>query len=152
MNKEVLGKQFEPFEFPVERGKIRELAAAAYDDNPIYYNEEYAKKTKFGGIIAPPHFTIVAKFYDSGPQIKEELARKPGHTGHAEQEYVYYKPILAGDVLTGRQKVIDIYEKTGRRGGKMTFAVIETTFHNQKQEKVLVARHTLMETSTIVPQ
>ena len=60
MNKEILGKEYEPFEFPIEKGKIREMAAAAYDDNPIYFDEEYAKKTRFGGIIAPPHFAAVA--------------------------------------------------------------------------------------------
>ncbi len=152
MNKEILGKEYEPFEFPIEKGKIRELAAAAYDDNPIYFDEEYAKKTKFGGIIAPPNFATIARFYNHSLQIREDLARKPGHTGHAEEEYIYFKPILAGDVLTGRQKVVDFYERTGRRGGKITFAVTETTFYNQKQEKVLVARNTMMETSTIVPQ
>ena len=150
MNKEILGKEYPPFEFPIENGKVREMAAAVDDDNPIYYDEEYAAKTRFGGIIAPPNFAVVAGFWSDWQQIMDDLDRKPGHTGHAGDEYIYFKPILAGETLIGRTKIAEIYEKTSRKGGQVTFAVIETTFHNQKQEKVLVVRSTSLETSEVV--
>ena len=151
MNKDILGKEYEAFEVPVERGKIREFAQAAFDDNPIYFDEEYAGKTKSGCIIAPPHFvTDIAHAYDHWWQILGELNVKPGHSAQAEEEYIYFKPIFVGDVLTGEEKIVDFYEKTSRRGGKITFAVIETTFHNQNGEKVVVDRKTTMETSDLV--
>ena len=65
---------------------------------------------------------------------------------HGEQEFEYIAPVLAGDVLTGREKILKVFRKESRRGGTLTFAVIETIFHNQRGEKVQVARRTLIET------
>ena len=65
---------------------------------------------------------------------------------HGEQEFEYFTPIRAGDVLTAQDRIVSITEKESRRAGKLQIAVIETTFHNQKGEKVQVARRTLVET------
>ncbi|HVA41151.1 MAG TPA: MaoC family dehydratase N-terminal domain-containing protein, partial [Candidatus Binataceae bacterium] len=58
--------------------------------------------------------------------------------------------IFVGDTLTGVARVSDLYEKEGGRGGKMTFLVVETTYTNQKGDKVAVARSTLVETGQAV--
>ena len=34
---------------------IWNFAEAVHDANPVYWDEEYAKQTRFGRIIAPPH-------------------------------------------------------------------------------------------------
>jgi hypothetical protein len=49
-------------------------------------------------------------------------------------------------VLTAQERIAGITEKESRRAGKLQIAVIETTFHNQRGEKVQVARRTLVET------
>jgi hypothetical protein len=49
-------------------------------------------------------------------------------------------------MLTARERIASITEKESRRAGKLQIAVIETTFHNQRGEKVQVARRTLVET------
>jgi hypothetical protein len=69
---------------------------------------------------------------------------------HGEQEFELFKPILVGDVLTGTARIADVYEREGGRGGKMTFMVTEIEYHNQKGEKVGVARSTLIETGQAV--
>lgn len=145
MNKKILGKEYPPFVFPIEKGKIREFADAIYDDNPIYRDEEHAGKTRVGGIIAPPTFTMVSSFI-SHDQAREDLQRAPGRSLHGEEEFEYYQPVKAGDILIGRMKVVEMFEKAGKRGGRMQFAVIETTFTNQKGEKVVVAREYMIET------
>ena len=55
-----------------------------------------------------------------------------------------------GDTLTGVSKVADIIEKEGGRGGKMTMLLMETEYTNQKNEKVAIARSTLIETGQAV--
>jgi acyl dehydratase len=60
------------------------------------------------------------------------------------------RPILVGDTLTGVAKVADIIEKEGGRGGKMTMLLMETEYTNQKNEKVAIARSTLIETGQAV--
>jgi hypothetical protein len=54
--------------------------------------------------------------------------------------------VVAGDVLIAQDRIVSITEKESRRAGKLQIAVIETTFHNQRGEKVQVARRTLVET------
>jgi acyl dehydratase len=65
---------------------------------------------------------------------------------HGEQEFEYFALVVAGDVLTAQERIASITEKESRRAGRLQIAVIETTFHNQRGEKVQVARRTLVET------
>ena len=39
---------------PVNQPMIRHWAAAFEDANPVYVDPEFAAKTRFGGIVAPP--------------------------------------------------------------------------------------------------
>jgi len=128
----------------VEHGKIREYAEAIRDDNPLYRDEEAARHSPFGGIIAPP--TFARNFWWEGTAVQDDLGFDPRYRIHGEQEFEYFQPIRAGEVLTGQFRIVDMYEKAGKRGGKMRFAVIETTYTNAKGETVLVGRRTLIET------
>ena len=42
--------------FPIEAGHIMMFARSIGDANPIYYDEDYAKGTEPGGVVAPPTF------------------------------------------------------------------------------------------------
>jgi acyl dehydratase len=148
MNKGEIGNTGKPVTMHVERGKIREFARAIKDDNPVYFDEEVAKRTA-GGIVPPPTFTMTLGFWDDGrnrPLLTYDVRRLL----HGEQEFEYLLPIHAGDVLTATGRVSDVFEKPGSRGGAMTFGVIETTFTNQRGEKVLISRSTLIETAAPV--
>jgi acyl dehydratase len=140
------GKTFPPYEFHVERGKISEFADAIGDLNPIYRDPDYAAKTPLGGIFAPP--TLLRTFlYETRDAVEALKVKDWSFIVHGEQEFDYLAPIFAGDVLTAQDKIVSIAEKESRRAGKLQIAVIETTFHNQRGEKVQVARRTLVETS-----
>jgi acyl dehydratase len=148
---DLMGKEFPPFELPIERGKIRELAMAIGDDNPIYSDPAYAAQTEFRAILAPPTFTVTKAFWRKGASVVSEMAGlDPRFRLHGEEEFEYYQPILAGDILTCRSKITEAYEKPGKRGGKMTFIVLEFTFYNQKGEKVSVSRTTTIHTEGAV--
>ena len=147
---DLVGKEFPPFAMPVERGKIREFANAIGDDNPIYSDPVYAGKSGFGDILAPPTFTATKAFWRSAGVVSELTGLDPRFRLHGEEEYEYYQPVLAGDVLTCKSKITQVYEKPGKRGGRMTFVVLEFTFYNQKEEKVLVSRTTTVQTEGTV--
>ena len=40
----------------VEKGAIKKYADAVDDHNPLYWDDEYAKNSRYGSIIAPPGF------------------------------------------------------------------------------------------------
>jgi acyl dehydratase len=146
MDVNAAGKTFPPFEFRVERGKIKEFADAIGDLNPIYRDPEAAAATALGGIVAPP--TFLRSFLYEPRASAEALAVKDwSYIVHGEQEFEYFAPIFAGDVLTAQERIVSLTEKESRRAGRLHIAVIETVFHNQRGEKVEVARRTLVETS-----
>ncbi len=145
MDMNAAGKSFPPYEFRVERGKIKEFADALGDPNPIYRDPDYAARTRLGGIPAPP--TLLRTFLYEPTAARDALQVKDwSYIVHGEQEFEYLVPVLAGDVLTAQDRIVSIEEKDSRRAGKLQIAVIETTFHNQRGEKVQIARRTLVET------
>ena len=56
------------------------------------------------------------------------------------------RPVRPGDVLTFRSRTKDVFEKAGKRGGKMLFVIGETEFTNQRGEVVAYTRNTAIET------
>ena len=50
--------------FPVEASHIMMFARSIADDNQIYYDEDYAKGTEPGSIIAPPTFAQASAQFD----------------------------------------------------------------------------------------
>lgn len=132
-----LGAEGTPFRLDVERGKIREFARATFapvpeDDSPT----------------APPTFLTTA-FHWQGAESDpwEQVRMDPARGLHAEQEFVFHgPPPRAGDRLVGTSRITDVYEKTGRRGGTLTFVVMVTEFRDGAG--VLVAESTLTAVET----
>jgi acyl dehydratase len=147
-DKSDIGKVGKPVTIRIEAGKIREFAKSIKDPNPLYYDENVAK-AEIGGVMPSPTFLMTLAHWDDGegrPHVNMDLRR----VLHGEQEFEYLKPVYAGDVLTAVTKVTDVYEKTGGRGGTMTFVVMDTEFSNQKGEKVAISRGVTIETGQVV--
>ena len=148
VDKSYIGKTSEPIVMHVERGKIREFAKAIKDDDPLYFDEAYATK-EAGGIVAPITFLqTIGHWDDGGGRLRVPFDLK--RVLHGEQEYEFLEPIRVGDVLTAVSRILDIYEKPGKRGGSMSFAVTETTYTNQHGKVVARAKHVTIETGQVV--
>ena len=145
MDATAAGRTFPAYEFHVERGKIREFADAIGDPNPVYRDPRYAAEEGFAGVLAPP--TLLRTFlYEPRAAAEALKVRDWSYIVHGEQEFEYFAPVVAGDVLLAQDRIVSITKKESRRAGKLHIAVIETTFRNQRGEKVQVARRTLVET------
>lgn len=146
----IVGKTYPPFTVRVEYGKIREFAEALRDDNPLYRDEAAARRSPFGAIIAPP--TLSRNFWWEGTQVHRDLGFDWRYVVHGEQEFEYHRPVKAGEVLTAQMKIAELYDKAGKRGGTMTFAVVETRYRDDNGETVLVGRRTLIQTEPPAPE
>lgn len=147
-DKSDIGKIGKPVTIRIEAGKIREFAKSIKDPNLLYRDESVAK-AEIGGVMPPPTFLMTLAHWDEGegrPHVQMDLRR----VLHGEQEFEYLKPIHAGDVLTAVTKVTNVFEKSGGRGGTMTFVVMDTEFTNQKGEQVAISRSTTIETGQVV--
>ena len=154
-DKSKLGMEFSPYTFEVEKGKIAEFAMAISQKedknqvNPLYVNREAAQKAGYQDIIAPPTFQTCFPTWAGGGlmPIIQALGINLFKLLHGEEEYNYLGAIHPGDIMTGRAKVVDMYEKEKKdKPGKfMEFTVIETEIRNQRGELVIKSRSTLVE-------
>ncbi|TDL74683.1 MaoC family dehydratase [Rhodococcus qingshengii] len=143
--KDLLGLELEPYSMAVEKGKIKELAIAIGDDNPIYYSLEAAKNAGYDGIPVPLTFLQVIEYHGGyGFQEKMEVLKlNPVKILHGEQEYEYLGDIYAGDELHVTSKIVRADTKIGSSGG-MDFVTEEIRYTNQKGELVAIAKITLV--------
>jgi MaoC dehydratase-like protein len=124
------------FEMYVERGKIREFAAAMQSESPLYQGSE--------AIIPPTFLTTFAQWAPPESRVQHGFDR--ARLLHGEQEYIFHGPLPhAGQVLTVTEHIADRYEKEGKRGGTMRFAVLVTEYRDEGGELVAEARMTLIE-------
>ena len=132
--KAMMGTEYK-LKVEIERGVIWRLAEAVDDPNPLWKNENEAKKTKYGGVIAPPALNMSQMLVAF---LQEEPLLPVIGTGgfEAEHESEFYAPIHAGDVITATSKLVDIYEKQGKKSGRMVFYVYDTILINQRGEVV----------------
>jgi hypothetical protein len=156
--------------FPVEATHIMMFARAVADPNPIYSDEEYAKSTEVGHIIAPPTFVQASMQFDPDAFLRPKVGqpwfgsgkeptgvvRAPGAGGggglHAEQHYEYHRHPKPGDILTAVNMPGTTWEKQGRKGGKLVFSQSVTEYRDQNGELVVTARSVGVKTEKVVEQ
>ena len=131
-----IGIESEPEVYEIERGMIRRFVLAIDDPNPLWQDEEYARQSRYGGIIAPPTFVLTVGFDELQRQVLESLPYEGILHGSTELEC--YRLVRPGDAITVIAKIANIRERQSSRTGKMVFVTLEITYKNQRQE--LVAR------------
>ena len=111
----------------IEREKMLDFAKN-YDNVPLHTDEEYAKKTPFGQIIAPGvmSFMSVWNNYLQVSFFGEELLA--GKSTKIE----WLKPVFAGDVLTGKATISKLTPRNEKNG------LVEITIEAYNQNGTLV--------------
>ena len=142
--KKMVGMTIGTYIFRVEESIIRRYAEAIGDNNPIFTDAGYAKKSKRGRLTCPPGFFgwPVSRDYDIlALGIALSKAGAPARVLDGGIDYEFFEPIGAGDVLTLIQKIIDIAEKE-TKSGKMLVTTTEVTILNQDGNIAAKARQT----------
>lgn len=102
--------------------------ALLYDNIPLHTDEEYAKKTPFGGLIAPgvmSFMSVWAKYLEMDFFGKELLAGK-------STRIEWLKPVFAEDVLSGKATITRLVKRSEKNG------LVEITIEAYNQDGVLV--------------
>ena len=145
--KQYIGKVDPPHLREVEKGAIRRYADAVGDDNPLYCDEEYARKSRYGCIIAPPGFFGWAKKTISSSEGLVGLIGAMIEAGYAGildggMAYDFYLPVRVGDTLVVSPKVADVAFKEGKT--KMMIIRFEASYTNQNGDLVAKSYQTLI--------
>ncbi len=115
---------------------IRRFAEAVGETDPIYLDEDYAKTTPYGRIIAPPTFCFTLRY----PPIPDIWIAPAGRI-HAMQSFSYNRSLFAGESVMCGQRLSNAYEKEGRNG-VMVFLEQERTVYDQAGEVICSNRMT----------
>ncbi|PYN18418.1 MAG: MaoC family dehydratase [Candidatus Rokuibacteriota bacterium] len=141
INTALIGKEYPPYPFTVERGKIKEFARAIGDLNPCYLDDRVGAASEWGDLIAPPTFAVTFRdeTADTGAMLRD-LGTDVSRILHGEQEFELFRPLQPGQTYLCRARIVDIYEKSGR-SGPMAFVVRETTITDRTNDVVAAMRH-----------
>lgn len=115
-------------EVVIDRERMMDFARL-YDPLPLHLDEEYAKNTRFGGMIAPgvmSFMSVWAEFVKMGVFGDQLIAGK-------STKIEWFRPVRAGDVLRGRIHISNIIKRNSHNGIAETTLVVR----NQNGEEVL---------------
>jgi acyl dehydratase len=144
---ELVGRDLGAVSFPVDRSKVAELARAFGDEDPAWFDTEAAAAAGFDGEPTQPTITVLGDHWREGGALAhaEALQLDLARLLHGEASWEYLLPVRVGDRLTARSEVTGTSTREGKRGGKMTFFTIETTYENQRGELAVRRKDTLIE-------
>ncbi|UCC61363.1 MAG: MaoC family dehydratase N-terminal domain-containing protein [Dehalococcoidia bacterium] len=152
----MVGEEAGPFLAPDEVNKpmIRHWCEAIQDGNPLYSDMEYAKESKYGGIIAPPQMVqafcmapLWPKRERNDPMGKAvQMMMDAGYSGvvatTTTQEY--FRPMRLGDQLSFTLKFVSVSPEKTTRLGTGHFLTSEYTYRNQDGEVVCIQPFTVL--------
>ncbi len=131
-DRSVLGVEVDIGTHQVTEEEVVAYARSLGETDPLYVDPAVAAKGPHGAVIAPTGFYTYMRFR-SGPDAKVRF----GNIGFiAGQRVRYYEHIRAGDSISARAQIADVYAKTGRTG-QMVFVVTRTTYVNQHGRTVM---------------
>ena len=113
---------------PIPKEKMLAFART-YDNIPLHTDEDYAKASPFGQLIAPgvmSFMSVWARYLEVDFFGRELLAGK-------STKIEWHKPVYAEDVLHGRAEITKLVRRSARNG------LVEVTIeaYNQKGDLVL---------------
>ena len=111
----------------IEKEKMMDFARL-YDNIPLHTDEEYAKQTVFGALIAPgvmSFMSVWAKYLEVDLFGEELIAGK-------STKIEWIKPVFANDILTGKATVTNLVHRNVKNG------LVEITIQAYNQNGQLV--------------
>lgn len=151
----------------VERGSIRRMTQATMDDDRLFWDQAYARDTRYGGAVAPPLFPVhMFQRAPGAPDPLDKAWKNPDYDGtkgafglfalpeiaiplkrllNAGVEVEFHKYAVPGEQVMVVNRYADIFQKQGK-SGPMVFVVVERLFRNEKRELLLKYKQTLVYT------
>ena len=127
LNKELIGKEYEPQEYTVTAEEAKKYALGYNEDLPLFTDESHPQ-----GMIAPQMIgvkytgpCVAQAFFD--PDLGANIARLV----HGEQEFEFHDVVRPRDVITTEGEIVDIQIKE-------KLDVVTLKGHSTNQDGVLV--------------
>ena len=125
-------RERETWNYDVTPDTIKHYCYGTDDDNPLYIDPEYAAKTKYGKLIAPPGYlmSVLYPILHGKPMVAPLASLIGGVT------YEWFKPIYVGDRLHAISKQDNFFEKKNKQGRRLNFVMSGIDYLDEKDELV----------------
>jgi len=138
---------FREYETFVSRTDVARYARAIGETAPEHFDVVAARAGGHPDVVAPPYFPYTIRMQASNLIPKHDLAPDGSATADVpplpttramagETSIEFGVPVHAGDTITLKKRITDLYEKEGRSGA-LVFVVMEFEFTNQDGELVM---------------
>ena len=136
-----IGYSFPPFPVSIERTKLRELALAIGDPDPIYQDRQAAQAAGYEDVPFLPTTATVFLFWENKRFIEQlaELGLDVVRLIHREESYEYLSVVHPEETLTGVMTVLDGSTRKGPGGSSIDLVTLRLSYSNQEGQTVLVA-------------
>jgi acyl dehydratase len=122
----------EPWCYEASRDNIRHWAHGIGDDNPLWCDPEYAARTTYGRVQAPPSFVFALNRSFSG--YVGGLAGV--HAMFAGIDVTWRQPLMLGDQFTSKVWLKELTEHDTRFAGRSIKQIYRCEFYRQNNELV----------------
>jgi acyl dehydratase len=142
-----------PHNFAVSLDGVRHFAYGYGDDNPLYCDDDYAKGTRWGGLIAPPAFLYTmgedASPRPTPPENKAVLKGDPFAglgSYQAVMAFEWWRPLSLGDRLRCLRAQVGVADKRSEMGGRSAHVTHDFIYADQGGQPTAIRRGTWVNT------
>lgn len=126
IDRRFIGYTTEATRVPVDAWRVQLFCQAIGEADPIYRDISAARAAGFERCPVPPTFLKALESEHCSSAALLQLLEVPvRRVLHAEQSFTYLGLVHVGDEVEMSRQVSDIYDK---RGGAMTFIVVQTSY------------------------
>jgi len=130
--------------FDVERGKVREFVRATFAEDLVYTDPDVARARGHADVLATPTHVAVSLHYRDQRAWVAALGLDIERTIVGSVGWRYRRPMVVGDCVVGRRRVIGDVAKDSRAGA-MRVLTLETDFTDGAGELVATETATVLE-------
>ena len=131
-----VGYEFPEYRYKIDSDLVKKYCEAVEDNNPLYVDEEFAKKSEFGGLVAQP---LMMNIYAHFLRQLRAAGFTHEYTIHYISDYEFIAPAKPGDTLISKMWLVDKYTRKGHN-----FVTFRIETRNQNGEKIASKLHTSM--------
>jgi acyl dehydratase len=142
IDKKWIGYELDEAVLQIERSRLKFFAKAIGENSPVYLDEMAARDAGYPDLPAPPTFLFAGEMDAGSIDNLLVLLEVPiGKILHGEQSFIYHKPVYAGDTITFKSRIGDIFEK---KNGALEFIVKIAEAYSQENKLVAELRSVIV--------
>ncbi len=131
---------------PYTHDQIIRYLASVGDDNPLYWNDNYASKTRWGGVVAPPRMLLSGSTRTPHAVMEPVGGDRVTFMGEdvlkgvfamiSGTRIVFERPVRIGDRLRTEATPHEVVERQSKMAGRSVELVNKIVYSNQNDEVV----------------